>query len=509
MHCNLGILLALGGLLTWPSFALDVSYYRALDFNHPLCDQRIQLSAANETFVEIANPIAGVEGYNDLVRAYRSRNWESFDLKRDIFRKVHESSPLLEPLAFLTAQAAFDRVNPTDADGAKSAERQLRETLVLYPKSELAPIVSGSMAEFWIRSGRHSNALALYQALRNQYPTHPLNCLFTVGAGEAAYLLGDREGARSGLQAAEKNCRDPRLRLAAEVRLADLLFDTDPELAEAAYDRLLKTSSARVELLHAPLFHNLGELRYRGGKLPSAGYQFTRFLELRKENDVCTAQAMKRVADMEFRSGSPLQRVASLYQSVLETAPGTDIGRFAKLHALLVTLPTQGEAERSRRLRVLDEEIDRVADVKMREVLYVEKGIAWLESDEFRATAYLAKIPRAQEGELGRLVRTRIGTLLERMVASQGVESLSALESSFRPWVKDAPSEKGLGKRYEGLILKGFVEKVAAKERAGAIELLDRWKRSPYWTEVPFSAEASDKIAAAMLGISFLPTPRT
>ncbi len=503
VHCNLGNLFAVGGLVCMSAFGVDVAFYRALDFKHPICDQRVTLNAAGETFVEIANNIPGVDAYNDLVRAYRAHTWEAFDRKRDVFRKVHESSPLLEPVSYLNAQASFERAEPTDAESVKNAERRLRETLVLYPRSELAPIVSGSMAEFWIRGSRHANALALYQSLRTQYPKHPLNCLFTVGAGESAYLLGDREGAESALKDAVKTCSDPRLKLAAEIRLADLLFETDSGLAETAYDKILKTSSPRVEALHPAVFHNLGELRYRGGKFESAAYQFNRFLELRKEHDVCAAQAVKRTADMEYRNGTNLNRVVGIYQSVLETSPGTDIGRFSRLHAFLVTLPAQGESERARRLRIIDEDIDKVVDLKMREALYVEKGLAWLEAGEFHAVTYLSKIRQTQEGELGRLVKQEVSGLLEKMVATQGADALSALESSFVPWVKNSPTEKKLGSRYEGLVVKGFTERVQAGDRGGALRLLERWRQSPYWSAVPFSPDASDRIAGAILGDLF------
>ncbi len=503
-----GVLLALWGLLFWPSqiYALDIALYRALDFPHPICGQRIQLNAAQETFVEIANPIVGVEGYNDLVRTYRSRNWESFDLKRDIFRKVHESSPLLEPLSYLMAQAAFERTEPVDGERAKAAERQLRAALVLYPKSELAPVVSATMAEFWIRAGRYANALALYQSLRNQYPHHSLHCLFTVGAGEAAYLLGDRDGARAALQDATQVCRDPRLRLSAEIRLVDLVFDTDPKLAEAGYDRIIKNHSPRVEALHPPLFHNLGELRYRQGNFAAATYLFSRFLELNKDIEICAAQASKRVADTDFRSGVSLAKVAGAYSAVMESSPGTEIGRFSQLHALMLTLSSQSLAEQARRLRLLDEGMDQVQDPKMREVLYIEKGLAWLESGEFKSVAYLAKIPQAHEGELGRLVRIRVAAQLEKMVLRQGIDALSSLESAFVPWIKDSPAEKTIGARYEGLVLKGFNERVALGDRGGALQLLEQWEASPYWSEVPFSTHASDQLAVVILADLFSAT---
>ncbi len=505
---NRGFLLALCGLLSASTrvLALDVGFYRALDFHQPICDQRIQLDAAREIFVEIANPLPGVEDYNELVRIYRARNWESFDLKREIFRKVHETSPLLEPLSYLTAQAAFDRLSSSDPDKAKAAERELRDTLVLYPRSELAPIVSTTMAEYWIRAGRHSNALALFQALKTQHPYHKLSCLFTVGAGESAYLLGDREGARTALREASQICRDPRLKLAAEVRLSDLLFDTDPKLAEIAYDKILTESSARVESLHNSVLHNLGELKYRAAKYPSATYNFTRFQELRKDADICLAQSMKRSADLEYLKGSPASKVAGLYLAVQEMAPGTDIGRFSRLHAMMVTLSAQPDAERSRRLRIIDEEIDSVVDLKMREVLYVEKGLAWLETDEYGAVAYLGKIPRAQEGELGKLVRNRIAGLLDRMVAKQGEGALGPLEDSFNTWVRDSAALKQLGTRYEQIILKGVTKLVSAGDRGGALDLLDRWVKSPYWSAVPPSPEASDGLATVLLGDLFSPT---
>lgn len=499
------ILPALGGLLLSPlsALALNSAFYRSLDFSQPLCEQPVNLDAAREVFVEIANPVAGVEEYNDIIRAYRAHNWESYDLKREIFRKVHESSPLLEPLNFLAAQAAFERIQTTDLEGAKAAEKDLRNALVLYPKSDLAPVISATMAEFWIRAGRHTNALALYQALKNQNPGHPLSCLFSVGAGEASYLLGDRASARSAFEQGSKLCRDPRLRLAAEVRLADIAFDEEPARAAMVYDGFLKRESSRVEGLHSSILHNLGELRYREKNFKSAGYYFSRFLALRGGGDICVAQALKRTADMAFLTGETREKAAGLYLAVAETAPGTDIGLFSRLHAFLVTLPSQGESERSRRLRILDEEVDKVADRKMREVIYIEKGLAWLESGEFRAVDYLAKIPRVKEGELGRLTRIEINGLLENRVAKDGAGALDPLESAFPIWFKDSVFEDSLRKLHRDLILDSVADKIRQSDRPGALKAIDRWVRSPFYRGENVSEEGSNRLAAILLNDLF------
>ncbi|NBY20565.1 hypothetical protein EBQ74_10085 [bacterium] len=97
------------------------------------------VETAKETFTTIANDLPGRTEYNELVKTFHRGQWEKLDQGFDEFSSMFEDSPLREAVAFLRVESLFDRINEKDSPILPEAEKALRETLLLYPRSKLIP----------------------------------------------------------------------------------------------------------------------------------------------------------------------------------------------------------------------------------------------------------------------------------------------------------------------------------------------------------------------------------
>ena len=210
----------------------------------------------------IANDLPGVLSYNEMIGVYRKKDWRELDEKWAIFRKRFEKSPLMEAASFLMADSQFQRLSeerePAEAQMI-GAEKAMREVLVTYPNSTLAPAISGSVASFWLERNHFDRSLALYEAAKQRYSHDALYCVFQMGVGESNYRIRDWKAAERSLTELLEQCKNPRLRAAAMMRLADSQWLLKEPAAMSHYEKMITDSQHFIERFFPFAFYNMGE----------------------------------------------------------------------------------------------------------------------------------------------------------------------------------------------------------------------------------------------------------
>ena len=148
--------------------------------------------------------------YNQIVRLFQAKDWKRLDDATELFRKVYESSPLLEPITFIEVQSQFERIKEFGSRDTKEAEQKLRNAFLLYPRSSFIPGMTSNMAYFWMRHSQNRRALATYESLFRSYPKHELACVFLSGLGESFYQLRDWKQAQERYQKVLKDCKNKK-----------------------------------------------------------------------------------------------------------------------------------------------------------------------------------------------------------------------------------------------------------------------------------------------------------
>src|SRR5262249_50892836 len=136
------------------------AFLKELNIDQSFCQGTIGLDVSNQYFVEIANDLPGRSEYNELIDAYHRKEWSKLEFGIANFRKLYESSPLIEAVAFLEVQAQFDQIDSGQTK-IENVEKAMREVLLLYPKSQLAPVITAGAASYWMRTGLATKALAM------------------------------------------------------------------------------------------------------------------------------------------------------------------------------------------------------------------------------------------------------------------------------------------------------------------------------------------------------------
>ena len=468
----------------------------SLDIPHPFCDSPTTLDIAKDYFVEIANELPGRAEYNQLIQLYRVQQWPELSAAIKIFRRVYEDTPLLEAVAFLETEALFEQ-SEQKPSFLPDAEKKLRETLLLYPQSTLVPIITGSIAAHWLRQGKFSRALAMYETAARDYAEHELHCNFLFGAAENSFQLHDWRVVKDATEKIIAKCQGMRVQVGAQMRLADLTFNDNPKATTNTYEKIYELNGPIINHYYPMLLYNLGELKYREHKYPSSRFYFNEYLRHRGKEETCTAYALKRVADVSVHLKDKLEAITGLYLAVKETAPKTDVGRYSYLHALLIGFKSSVPAERERRLLVFDTEVDKIGDERLRKFAYLEKGLAMLESGERIAVDYLVRLDahfpfNLRKGDIGNFVQMKLLEVLHDEVA-QALEKRSAdprksrklfapIEDAYSLWLKDSPYEAQAKKLYSEITFSRFQEALEKDDVLSAVERLEHWKKSELWT---------------------------
>ncbi len=468
-----------------------------LDIPNPYCEGRTNLDVASEYFVEIANEVPGREEYNKIIKLYRRKDWARLDEAVETFRQVFETSPLMEALTFLNVQSHFERVDEVDSPAGREAEKLLREAFILYPKSTLGPVMTGSVASFWMKKGLNQKSLAMYTAARQDYPFHALNCVFLLGIGENNFVLHDWDAATKTFKEIEQKCDNARVNVGAKIRLADMELKANSKVAQAAYEKLYQDNGQIIDWFYPMTLYNLGEMKYRAKIYKSAKFYFNEFIRHKAKEDVCYAYALKRTADIAFRTGAKKQDVVGAYLAVHDQLPLSDLGRFSYIHALLLEINSVAPAERERRLKIIEEESEKIKVKEVKSLAYLEKGLAILDGGERSALNYLVKLNTdtsfsLEKGEIAPFVRDRLLNILEK--EAEGAASkettraerkdkriFEPIEAAYPVWLKGTQYDERAKNLYIRMIIRRFKESLASGDMKAALEKLYRWQKSELW----------------------------
>jgi len=318
-----------------------------------------------------------------------------------------------------------------------------------------------------------------------------------MGQGEANFLLRDWKQAADKYKVVADKCNNQRLKVAAMVRAADSEWLQGLPNAQSLYEKVTDNHDSIVTRYYPSAFYNLGEIKYRNAQYPSAKFYFDQFIKTESKDGRCVPHAVKRMADILFRTEDSWERAAGLYLATKEQAPHTDVGRFSYIHGLLMGLPTFPRIEYERRLKVIDSHIDDIQEESWRSLAYLEKGLALLDAGEKSAMDYLVRLTekadfRLKGGELAGFVRDRLLKILKAEVETalladdetrrkSDLEIFQPIEAAYSVWLKGTEYEAPARKFYNQMILRRFEQYMKEDDFTAAIEKLERWHESPLW----------------------------
>lgn len=462
-----------------------VDLFRDIKTEHPPCDSPLDLSVSEDHFVPIANDLPGVSEYNHLTSLLQEKQWATLDQSIEPFFRAYESSPLREAVSYLHVYSLFDRVTQVDSPEYREAEKTFSEAKLLYPKSDLIPVILAVTAARHLREGLYAKSLAQYRAAREEYPFSDLACVFQAGIAESNLLLGDRASSRSSYQQLLQKCQNPRLRLGAEMRLAELSEREKGSDSSIVLEKIFARSPQLVERYYPPLLYSLGEKKFARGQLASSQFFLEAYLKSRQPVN-CKAYAAKRLADIHLRQSQDLKSIIGQYLEVKEKFAGTDPGRFSQLQGLLLGLNKVDGAEVQRRLRVIDDEVDRIELRSLRETGYLEKALTLLDHGETEAVGSLLKVKenghlRVDQGTVGKFVRARLLDLLAKApevkpadLRKQAASELDLYHSMMETWLGKSPDAARANQLVEKRIGTLAQAAFAADQPEVALEILER-----------------------------------
>ncbi len=470
--------------------AREFSSWEDFDLDHPVCERPIALGIGKESFFEVANDVAGKREYNQLIRLFRDRKWSELEHGITTFRTTFESSPLREAVTFLEVQSLFDQdtTGVEDEDGRR-AERKLRGALLLYPKSDFAPVLTATAGAHWLRTGNYQRSLAIYETGVNTFTQDPLYCTFLMGVAETQFLLRKWDVAEAAYDRVMATCVNFRLRAAALIRKVDLKWQQGKSGVVEGYEKLVADESPFIERFYQPTLANLGELLYRAGKWKEAGYFFDRYTTTERSQSDCMPYVAKRQADLAARMGDKPGKVTGRYLAVYDKFPKTDMGRFAYAHGLLTDPQLKPGGELDRRIRLVDAEVDSIGNEDLRSRIYVEKGLTLLDLGKIEAVNYLNNLRGKtrfviDKGKTGDFIRHKLIGLLEagKLAELDSPAIEKAIESVYSDWLKGTPSATWAVEFYAKIAGDSYAALVDKGELDAGLELLHRWQASPLWS---------------------------
>jgi outer membrane protein assembly factor BamD (BamD/ComL family) len=470
---------------------------KLFEINHPRCESQSVIETAHESFTTIANDLPGRNEYNELVKTFHRGQWEQLDSGIEGFEGLFETSPLREAVAFLKVESLFDRIDRLDSPLVKEAEKGLRSTILLYPKSKLIPIVQGTVGAFWLRNGLYQKSLSVFMTTRQEYPLHSLNCFFQFGIAESNFLLHDRDAAKKGFKALLQKCNNPRFSAGASLRLIGLEYEFSPEEAGKKLEGLYQQESSILSRFYPDSLYNLGEVKFQKREYTSAKFYFNEYLKQKNQSPECAPFASKRLADIAGKTKMSTADVIGAYLQNSDQFPKTDAGRFSRVEAMLRDYPQKPRGEKERRTLVIDETIADIKDTGIRQIAALNKGLVLLDSGEKGAIAQLQKILKngldeSKRRETSEIISSRLFQILKKESEEALAEDLKnesfknedlfrAFEDNFTPWLRKTPIEKEARVFYSELIFKRFKEFQEKEDWKAAFDLIQRWKQSTLW----------------------------
>ncbi len=480
----------------------------------PYCDGKIRFDVAKDSFVEIANELPGVQDYNELVKFYQKKEWAKFKTALTQYKKIYETTPLLEAVQFLEVQAMFEQIDRTDYNDSAEAEKLFKQVVLLYPKSELVPVLYASVASLWLTDGLVQKALGYFEKLKKDYPFHPLYCYFQLGSGEASFLMHDYETAKRDLTQLMQKCTERKYAVGAQTRLNDIELRKKGDAYLSEYEKPFYSDINLVNRFYPHVLFNLGEVKFHKKEYESSKLFFTEFAKYGGKDPVCGPMTLKRLADIALLQNENISIVTGKYLSVRDQAPLTDIGRYSYVHAMLLEFSDVGEIEQTRRIKLIDEEIEKISAYDLRSLSFLEKGLALLSAGRSEALDYLLHLEDRtnydlKKGPLADFVRDEVVAFLEReandkVVKTKRIDTLAddsilqPYEKVYEQWLKGTKYEERSKNFYEKIVLQRFDKSLQKKNGLAAVAKLARWKKSNLWSPKKLTKSTKKKIGDSL-----------
>ncbi|MBI1859995.1 MAG: tetratricopeptide repeat protein [Deltaproteobacteria bacterium] len=474
---------------------------------HPFCNSPINLNVGRDYFAKILNDLPGREDYNSLVMSYIRSDWAQLDKDLDPFRKIYETSPLIEPVAFLSIQAAIERIRtPQDLN---HVEKDFREVLLLYPKSEMLPVITAGMANHWLEAGKFERALSIYEKGRIQFEESPLACVFLMGSAEAQFQMNEFSSARTVLGKVVEKCMNRRIRTAALLRHLDVDLRERRSVEISRYEELLSSAPLVIEEHYPWLLHNIGERYFQAEQYKKSKFYFEDYLKQPLSSASCSASAQKRIADIALRQGERLEPVVEKYFKASDLDKEGRFAEFCYLHGLMLGYAGSPKAEKALRFQIFDKQIENIKHYDLQTIAYLEKGIAALEAGEPSALPYLIRFHEREKEATGLTLDTGvypalIGKLIATLVKTAraaGGETLLELQRTIQPayalWgtASGAPKET-----FAAVYEQAFQTLLRGKKIKEALQVAAEWRSSAFWAE-GISEQSQADVARVLWGI--------
>ncbi len=498
--------------------------FKIFELKHPACESQSLIDTAKEGFTTIVNDLPGRSEYNELVKTFHRQKWEKLDEDIELFQNTFETSPLREAVAFLKVESLFDRIDSPDSEIIKEAEKHLRATVLLYPRSQLIPVIQATMGAFWLRNGLYSKSLGTFIKAKQDYPFHNLNCMFQFGISENNFLLHEFEVAKKGFSSILQKCNNPRFKVGARLRLAEMQMEKNPKESTLIIESIYEQESNIVTRFYQEALYNIGENKYQTKQFTSARFFFNEYLKHKKREPSCAVYAHRRIADISAKLKSLKSDLLTLYLETYEQFPKTDMGIFSHIQALLLDYPEKSRGEKIRRTRLIDEALPLIGDPKLRYLGSLNKALTFLESGETAAIGYLVRIGKDHSDDLKdpeiaefvsfNILKTLKKEALEALAKDLKKESLKnedlfpPIEDAYSLWIKGTKFQKETKIFYTELITKRFKELMEKEKFFIGFGLLERWNKSDLWE--PNDPDNKTKIAIGTeLSHLFLETDKT
>ncbi|MEZ4750100.1 MAG: hypothetical protein R3B54_05570 [Bdellovibrionota bacterium] len=507
-------LFAFAFLLSMPdAYASRLDYLRVQEIEHPHCRGRAELDVAREYFVEVANDVQGVQDYNELVRHFRRKRWDPFAQKLIHFREDFPKSPLQQPADFLELQAMLEQAQEeVGPPNIKLIEHKFQTLLIKHKDSDLLPVVYATTANFWLQRNMNEKSLALYEKAREAFPFHSASCVVLQGVAENRYLLNEPARAKPTFELVLQKCKNPSLRLGAMVRLADMEWNVNNAKAEKGYAEALKKDLNRFNRFYPHALYNLAELIYRKGEFKRAKFYFDEYLKHTPRQASCTPFALKRMADIAFKTNTDVKKTVGLYMVAHEQGPATDIGRFSYARGLLLELSKVAAPEIKRRVKVVDEELEKIETARFRKQGYIDKTLSLIDTGEIAAVDSLRKLQQGvfkfNQPAVQKFVRDKLVWFLEQDLKAVRASKETFLkdedragivpqvEQVYSEWVNKSPQAKKARGLYTSAMLERF-QKNLPVDAKGALKRLEQASLSMMWD--PGSSSIKGAVATALM----------
>lgn len=462
--------------------------------------------------MEIENKLPGRTEFNALIQLYRRKNWVDLGSAIQSFRIQFESSPLVEAVDFLELQSDLDQISEPNENSLKKVENKFRELLILYPRSNLSPVLHASLANYYLRTGSYAKAEGLYHAAREQNPFHATSCTHLFGEAEANYLMRNFGESERYFRSVIQKCQSNRLQVAAQIRMIDIRREKGEALniIEKEYEKIRTNNPTLISRFHPELIFNLGEIKYRSKIFPSSTFYFNDFSRSVTESHVCQPALQKRLADLSKHNKKRPNEVIGHYLSVYENYPKSDMGRFSRVHALLLDFTSITDAELKRRTDLIDSELVQIRDAYLKDFGSIEQGLAFLERKDEYGLDVLQPLKNRLEnlfrGELDAFIRDRVldqirgpfpgfSALSDRAKDKQVLEPL---ERTYKEWFYQTPDAEKAELAYRIAILDRFNEAIQAGNGKSALAKLERWKRSELFNVKWLDSETRYQLGGAL-----------